>query len=109
MGDKLQSIDLQLPYLQMGSGFMIGLSTGYFLKKSFKALLILMGLVIVAMFVLESQGVITINESSLDQTVNAGTGAFKHLLTYVKDRLDKLTIAGSGSAVAGFFVGLKWG
>ncbi len=101
--------DLGLPYLQMGSGFLIGLSVGYFIKKSFKLILILLGLIVVAMFVLESNGVITINESTLDQTVTAGANTFKAFVGFIKERLGQFTIAGGGSAVAGFLVGLKWG
>lgn len=109
MEESLKNMNLELPYLEMGSGFLIGLSVGYFIKKSFKVILILMGLVVVAMFVLENRGVITINESSLDQTVTAGANTFKVFVNFIKERLGQFTIAGGGSAVAGFLVGLKWG
>jgi uncharacterized membrane protein (Fun14 family) len=109
MEEKLQGLNLELPYLEMGSGFLIGLSVGYFLKKSFKLILLLMGLVVVAMFVLESKGVITINESSLDQTVSAGANTFKVIANFLKESLGALTFAGGGSAIAGFLTGLKWG
>jgi len=109
MEEKLQNLNLELPYLEMGSGFLIGLSVGYFLKKSFKLILILMGLVVVAMFVLESKGVISINEASLDQTVSAGAHTFKTFAGFLKERLGAFTFAGGGSAIAGFLTGLKWG
>ncbi len=100
---------LQLPYLEMGSGFMMGLSVGYVVKKSFKLLLLLMGLVLIGVFVLESKGVITLNEASLDQHVSLGTEMFKHFLTFLKVRLGALKIAGGVGAAAGFVVGLKMG
>ncbi len=109
MEETLKGLNLELPYLEMGSGFLIGLSVGYFLKKSFKVILVLMGLVVVAMFVLESKGVITINESSLDQTVSAGANTFKVFANFLKERLGAFTFAGGGSAIAGFLTGLKWG
>ncbi len=109
MNEKLQQIGAQIPYLQMGSNFLIGLSVGYFIKKSFKLVLILTGLTIVVMFVLESKGIISINESSLDQTVSLGAHGFSTFISFLRERLSKLTIAGGGSAIAGFVLGLKWG
>ena len=109
MEEKLQGMNLELPYLEMGSGFLIGLSVGYFLKKSFKVLLLLMGLIIVALFVLENQGVVVINEAGLDKTVTAGANTFKVFANFLKERLGEFTFAGGGSAIAGFITGLKWG
>jgi uncharacterized membrane protein (Fun14 family) len=109
MEEKLHGMNLELPYLEMGSGFLVGLSVGYFLKKSFKVILVLMGLVVVALFVLESKGVIAINESNLDSTVTAGASAFKTFAVFLQERLGRFTFAGGGSAIVGFLTGLKWG
>ena len=109
MEEKLHGMSLELPYLEMGSGFLVGLSVGYFLKKSFKVILVLMGLVVVALFVLESKGVISINEGNLDSTVTAGASAFKSFAGFLQERLGRFTFAGGGSAIAGFLTGLKWG
>ena len=104
-----QNEGFQLPYLEMGSGFMMGLSVGYVAKKSFKLMLFLMGLTIIGMFVLESQGIITFNEASLDQDVSFSIEAFKQFALFLEERLAALKIAGGASAVAGFVVGLKMG
>ena len=109
MKETLHGINLEFPYLEMGSGFLVGLSVGYFLKKSFKVILVLMGLVVVALFVLESKGVISINEGNLDSTVTAGASAFKTFAGFLQERLGRFTFAGGGSAIAGFLTGLKWG
>lgn len=106
---KLKEVGTQLPYLEMGSGFLIGLSIGYFLKKSFKVMLVLMGLVMVSLFVLENQGVVTINEHSLDNTVSIGSHAFKSFTLFLKDRLSRFSLASDGGAVVGLVTGLKWG
>ena len=98
-----------LPWLEMGSGFLIGLAVGYFLKKSFKLLLLLMGIGIVIIFVLESQHVVSINEEGLSHTVAQGSELFKTFADFLKARLSRLSFAGSASAVAGFFAGLKMG
>ena len=60
MEEKIKSLDL--PYLEMGSGFMMGLSVGYFLKKSFKFTLLLCGLILVVLFILENKGIVAIDQ-----------------------------------------------
>ncbi len=109
MNEVTQSEGLQLPYLEMGSGFMIGLSVGYVVKKSFKLMLLLMGLAVIGVFILENQGIITLNETSLNQNVSLGVEAFKQFVLFLKERLAALKIAGGASAIAGFVVGLKMG
>ena len=109
MNEAGQSEGLHLPYLEMGSGFVMGLSVGYVVKKSFKLMLLLMGLAVIGVFVLENQGIIILNETSLDQNVSLGVEAFKHFALFLKERLAALKIAGGASAVAGFVVGLKMG
>lgn len=98
-----------IPYLNMGAGFIIGLAVGYMLKKSFKILLLLLGLGLVIVFILESQGVIALNEDALGTTVSAGTDMFKSFYTFLKNRLDGFNVGSGFSAVAGFFIGLKIG
>ena len=99
----------QLPYLEMGSGFLMGMSVGYVLKKSFKLLLFLTGLAVITIFVLEQKGIIVLNEVALDQNLNVGIEMFKTFGLWLKERLASLKIAGGASAVAGFVVGLKMG
>jgi len=98
-----------LPYLEMGSGFLIGLSIGYVLKKSFKLMLFLMGIGLIAVFVLESQGVIQLDETHLQESVSHGVTTFKHFALFLKERLEHFHVSSGLSAIAGFFVGLKIG
>jgi uncharacterized membrane protein (Fun14 family) len=100
---------LGIPYLEMGAGFMMRLSVGYVVKKSFKLLLFLMGIALIVIFVLESKGIIVLNESALDQSITWGTEGFKYFVLWLRERLSSLKIAGGASAVAGFVVGLKIG
>lgn len=109
MGEGESSLLKELPYLDMGSAFMIGLAVGYFLKKSFKLMLILLGMSVVVLFVMESQHLISINEDGLERTVSVGISYFKEFAFFLKERLSRLKTSGSVSAVAGFFVGLKMG
>jgi uncharacterized membrane protein (Fun14 family) len=104
-----QADGFQFPYLEMGSGFMIGMSVGYVVKKSFKLLLFLLGISIIAIFVLERQGILVLNETALDQNVSLGMEAFQTFTAFLKERLASLKLAGGASAIAGFLVGLKMG
>jgi len=98
-----------LPYLQMGGGFTIGLAVGYVLKKSFKILLFLLGVTLIALFALEHYHLISVNDSGLEDAVASGTTTFKHVAVFLKERLEQSGFAGGGSAIAGFLVGLKIG
>jgi len=98
-----------LPYMDMGTGFLIGLSVGYVLKKSFKLMLILLGLGIVSLFVLESNGFMSINEAQVSQTVSNFSSYFQDFVSFLKTRLELFTASKGLTAIAGFFIGLKIG
>ena len=95
------------PFLEMGSSFIIGLAVGYFLKKSFKIVLFVLGFSLIVLFYMESQGHFTINEAMLDNSVATGIDYVKSIVSALKERLTSFT-SGAG-AVAGFFVGIKFG
>jgi len=101
------SADTALPYLEMGSSFLIGLAVGYFIKKSFKAVLFILGFSLIMMFFMESQGVFTINDKVLEESIANGSKYFDYLVSAVKDRITSFQ-SGVG-ALAGFVVGLKLG
>ena len=103
--DKLPA----LPWLEMGSGFLVGMALGYFLKKSFKLLLLLLGIGLAILFLLESQHVVVIDEDGLARTVSQGSELFKSFALCLRERIGRLSFAGSASAVGGFLVGLKMG
>ena len=101
------STEHPIPFLEMGSSFLIGLALGYFIKKSFKAVLFILGFSILMMFFMESQGVFTINDKVLEQSITSGTEYFDFLIASVQERITSFQ-SGVGAA-AGFVVGLKFG
>jgi len=101
------SADTPLPYLEMGSSFVIGLAVGFFIKKSFKMVLFILGFALIASFYMESQGIFTINDKVLEESINNGMQYFDYLVAAVKERITSFQ-SGVG-AVAGFVVGLKLG
>jgi len=99
--------DSPLPYLEMGSGFVIGLAVGFFIKKSFKIVLFILGFALIATFYMESQGIFTINDKVLEESIANGVKYFDYLISAVKERITGFQ-SGAG-ALAGFVVGLKLG
>ena len=99
--------DAPLPYLEMGSSFLIGLAVGYFIKKSFKIVLFILGFSLIMIFFMESQGVLTVNEDVLEKSISTGSTYFEFLVSSIQDRITSFqTGIGAG---AGFLVGLKIG
>jgi len=101
------SLDSPIPYLEMGTGFIIGLAVGFFIKKSFKAVLFILGFALVITFYMESQGIFSINEQILEQQIAQGAEYFDYLVAALKERVTSLE-SGVGAG-AGFLVGLKLG
>ncbi len=105
--DSSTSVDMPLPYLEMGSSFLIGMAVGFFIKKSFKLVLFILGFALIITFYMESQGIFTINEKVLEESINNGAEYFDFLVASVKERITSFQ-SGVG-ALAGFVVGLKFG
>ena len=98
-----------LPYLEMGTTFLIGLSVGYVFIKSFKLLLFLTGIAVIALFFMEHQGIIVLNEIKLQEGVGTFFEKFKQSFGFLKDRLSQMHAGSGASALAGFAIGLKLG
>jgi len=96
-----------IPYLEMGSSFLIGMAVGFFIKKSFKVVLFILGFSLIMMFFMESQGVLSINDKVLEESIANGSDYFNYLVSAVKERITSFQ-TGVG-ALAGFVVGLKFG
>jgi|AAUQ01.1.fsa_nt_gi uncharacterized membrane protein (Fun14 family) len=98
-----------LPIFEVSSGFFIGMAVGYFFKKSFKIVLLLFGLIMVAVFFLEAKDIVHVNTDALLSVTDKLVIAIKNVAGFLKERLAFLQISGGVGAVAGFVVGLKMG
>lgn len=97
------------PFLEMGTSFIIGLAIGYFLKKSFKILLLLLGVGLVVLFVMESKGMFTVDDATIQNGVSSGIDSFQSLVAMLKNRLSQMEVTTGAGAIAGFIAGLKFG
>jgi uncharacterized membrane protein (Fun14 family) len=96
-----------LAYLEMGTGFIIGLAVGYFIKKSFKAVLFILGFALIITFYMESQGIFIINEQVLEASISSGAEYFEYMVASIKERITGFQ-SGIGAGT-GFLVGIKIG
>ncbi len=101
--------DTSFPFLEMGTSFVIGLAIGYFLKKSFKFLLLILGLGLVLLFVLESRGMFHVDDQAIQNGVSSGVDSFQGVVGMLKERLSHMELTTGAGAIAGFFAGLKFG
>ena len=105
--ESATNVDHPIPYLEMGSSFLIGMAVGFFIKKSFKIVLFILGFSLIVTFYMESQGIFTINDKVLEESIANGSKYFNFLIASVKERITSFQ-SGVG-ALAGFVVGLKFG
>ncbi len=99
----------ELPYLSMGASFLVGLAVGYVVKKSFKLMLFILGLGLILIFFLEYEHIISINQDQLLSFVESMRLSFIEFVEFLKDRVSKIKLSGTLSAIAGFLVGIKMG
>ena len=99
--------DSPFAYLEMGTGFIIGLAVGYFIKKSFKAVLFILGFALIITFYMESQGIFTINDQVLEQSIASGAEYLDYMVSAIKERITGFQ-SGVGAGT-GFLVGIKIG
>jgi len=97
------------PFLDMGTSFIIGLAVGYFLKKFFKIMILILGLGLVVIFVLESKGTIHVDDQAISNGVSGGVSWFQDLIAMLKNRLSTMQLTTGAGAIAGFAAGIKLG
>jgi len=95
-------------YSKVGTGFLLGLSVGYFFKKSFKIVLFIIGLAVVAFFWFDDNYIVIENGTIL--------GVFNKISHFINmsgnflyNKLYNIEVSGGVGAIAGFLLGLKLG
>jgi len=104
-----KSILNDINFAQISSGFLLGLSVGYFFKKGFKIVLFILGLITVAIFWLNTQDYITVNGENIINVFDILTITLKKSYNFVYNNITAIEPLGGASIVAGFATGLKIG
>ena len=97
--------DSPFSFLDMGTSFVIGLAIGYFLKKSFKIFLLILGLGLVLVFV----SGIDISGQMIEDKASDAINMFQSFAGKLKTWLENLELSHKAGAIAGFIAGLKFG
>ena len=108
MNDAKEVEGSQLPYMELGGGFVFGLFLG-FLFKTFRKNLqtVMMGLTLIALLMMffEYLGYININEIKMEDLLNTFTHKIEHFWIMAKDKFEHYQFEGGMSVFAGFLVG----
>jgi len=109
MNENITNSSTSFPFLDMGTSFIIGLAVGFFLKKFFKLMLLVLGLGIIIIFILESKGTVHVDGKVIESGVSTWIDSFSNLVSFLKEKLSTMGFSSGASAVAGFFAGIKYG
>ncbi|MBS7632512.1 hypothetical protein KEJ15_02665 [Candidatus Bathyarchaeota archaeon] len=102
MSELLPSVGFQL-----GAGSIGGFIVGYAVKKISKLLAIVVGLFVVALIYLGTQGIISINYNALWGSIEGAFGLAGSTFSWIVGVISLLPFA--GSFILGFLLGFKLG
>ena len=92
---------------QLGTGAVGGFVVGYAIKKVAKLIVVLIGVFLLALVYLSSQGILYVNYDKLFDAVSGGLGGAESAVGWLTPIIAHLPFA--GSFLAGFFFGFKLG
>lgn len=96
-------------FISASGAFLLGLSLGYAIKKSFKITIFLMGITILALFFFEAMGVMSISTTGLEGFFDTTYNNISQLFTYLFNKLHRYQNIGMVGVIGGFILGLKMG
>ena len=100
-------IGINNSFPELSSFFLLGFSIGYFLKKSFKIMLLLLGIIIFILFWFDNVNSIEIVNDSI--SLNSFLELFKLFMQYIYNKVSNLEITRGVVIIVGFLFGLKLG
>lgn len=100
--------DIATPLVfQLGTGGVGGFVVGYAIKKIAKLLVVLIGIFLLALVYLSSQGILAVNYDRLFAAISDGLGGAGSAIGWLTPIVAHLPFA--GSFMVGFFLGFKLG
>jgi len=98
-----------ISYEYLTSGFLLGLSVGYFLKKSFKLMLFILGLSVVGFFLFEHNTNIELDNGTILNSFDTILKFLNEFIKFIYAKVTNIETEGGAGAIAGFLFGLKIG
>ena len=92
---------------QLGTGAIGGFVVGYAIKKVAKLIVVLIGIFLLALIYLSSQGILAVNYDKLSSAVSGWLGGAGEAVSWLTPIIAHLPFA--GSFMVGFFFGFKLG
>ena len=92
---------------QLGTGGVGGFVVGYAIKKVAKLIVVLIGICLLALIYLSSQGILSVNYDKLFDAVSGWLGGAAGTVGWLTPIIAHLPFA--GSFLVGFFLGFKMG
>jgi uncharacterized membrane protein (Fun14 family) len=92
---------------QVGAGGVGGFIVGYVVKKISKLIAFVIGLFVIALIYLSTQGILNINYDALWNALSSGLGMAGSAFSWLVSIISLLPFA--GSLIAGFLLGFKLG
>jgi len=93
-------------FLKLGFSFMVGLAVGFALKLTFKVLLVLIGVILVALFALQYWDLVDVNWTGVEAHYDTGADWLSIQLSALLDFMGQ-NLSSGASFLAGLAVGLK--
>jgi uncharacterized membrane protein (Fun14 family) len=98
----------QLPYMELGGGFVFGLFLGFLFKtfrKNLQTVLMVLTFIALLMMFFDYLGYININEIKMENLLNTFSHKIEHFWVMAKDKFEHYQFEGGMSVFAGFLVG----
>jgi uncharacterized membrane protein (Fun14 family) len=92
---------------QLGAGGVGGFVVGYAIKKIAKLIVVLIGILLLGLIYLSSQGILEVNYSKLFDAIQGWLGGAGQAVGWLTPIIAHLPFA--GSFMVGFFLGFKMG
>ena len=96
-------------YSSLMGSILLGFAVGFAFKKSFKFTLLVIGIVTILLFILNSKELITINYDNASLFFDEFGQKVSDFISYLKENLQLFKAANIAAALAGFSLGLKSG
>jgi len=99
----MDSLFTQANLAQLGGGTIAGIAVGYAAKKAARLGLLMLGLVVIGLYILAQQGLVTVHWDAVSQGIEQGS---RGIGSYISQMIKHLSPSLVGFGV-GFAIGLK--
>jgi len=100
--------NIQLPYMELGGGFIFGLFLGFFFKtfrRNLQTIMMVITVIALLLMMLDYLDYININEIKMENMLDTLISKVEHFWVVAKEKFEHYQFEGGISVLAGFLVG----